>query len=130
MDLALMPDERGRGLGTAVVRALVDFVRTRRGWRRFTVDPDVDNAGGVAFWTKVGFVPVRIIEDDDGRKPYWLMEWPVGAEVRGAGAGHQAALPGTVMPESDAPSGSAAAAARLRSSAARPSGVPTGNQQR
>jgi RimJ/RimL family protein N-acetyltransferase len=76
MDLALTPSERGRGVGTAVVDAVVKFVQTRHGWRRFTVDPDVDNTRGVNFWTKVGFVPVRVVEEE-GRAPYWLMEWPL-----------------------------------------------------
>jgi RimJ/RimL family protein N-acetyltransferase len=75
MDLALLPSERGRGVGTAVVHAVVEFVRTRLGWRRFTVDPDVDNTRGVNFWTKVGFVPVRVVEEE-GSAPCWLMEWP------------------------------------------------------
>ena len=75
MDLALLSSERGRGVGTAVVHALVEFVRTRLGWRRFTVDPDVDNTRGVNFWTSVGFVPVRMVEDE-GRALCWLMEWP------------------------------------------------------
>jgi RimJ/RimL family protein N-acetyltransferase len=76
MDLALAPPERGRAVGTAVVQALVGFVRRELGWRRFTVDPDVSNPRGVNFWTKVGFRPVRLVEDEDGREPYWLMEWP------------------------------------------------------
>lgn len=75
MDLVLLPGERGRGVGTAVVRALVEFVQTRLGWHRFTVDPDVDNTRGVMFWTKVGFVAVGIVEDEPGREPYWLLEW-------------------------------------------------------
>jgi len=79
MDLALLPSERGRGVGTAVVHAVVEFVETRLGWRRFTVDPDVDNTRGVNFWTKVGFVLIRVVEGGDGRAPHWLMEWrPAG----------------------------------------------------
>ncbi len=76
MDLVLLPAFRGRGVGTAATIALLGHVQSRLGWRRFTVDPDADNTRGIEFWTKAGFRPVRLIEDDDGRKPYWLMEWP------------------------------------------------------
>jgi len=30
---------------------------------------------GVNFWTKVGFVPVRVVEEETERRPFWLMEW-------------------------------------------------------
>lgn len=76
MDLALLPSARGRGVGTAVVRAVVRFVQTRLGWERFTVDPDGSNTRGVDFWRKVGFQPVRLVDGEPGREPYWLMEWP------------------------------------------------------
>jgi aminoglycoside 6'-N-acetyltransferase len=76
MDLVLLPAFRGRGVGTAATIAVIAFVRDQLGWRRLTVDPDADNTRGVEFWTKVGFKRVRLVEGDDGRKPYWLMEWP------------------------------------------------------
>jgi RimJ/RimL family protein N-acetyltransferase len=76
MDLALLPIERGRGVGTAVVQAIVEFVKRELGWQRFTVDPDVSNTRGVAFWRKAGFTPVRLVDDEPEREPYWLMEWP------------------------------------------------------
>ena len=75
MDMALLPAHRGRGIGSAVVRLIVPFVRKQLGWTCLTVDPDVSNHRGVRFWMKAGFVPIRVIEDDD-RAPYWLMEWP------------------------------------------------------
>jgi RimJ/RimL family protein N-acetyltransferase len=77
MDLSLLPEARGRRLGTVVVRALLDFVQSELGWNRFTVDPDLSNVRGVNFWKKVGFVPVRIVEDEPGREPYVLLEWPL-----------------------------------------------------
>jgi RimJ/RimL family protein N-acetyltransferase len=76
MDLALLPTARGRGIGTAVVRAMVRFVSTELRWRRFTVDPDVSNPRGVNFWHKAGFIPVRVVDDDLGREPFLLMESP------------------------------------------------------
>ena len=51
MDLALVPAARGRGVGTAVVRALAGFVQHQLGWNRFTVDPDVSNPRGAHFWS-------------------------------------------------------------------------------
>lgn len=75
MDLALIPSARGRGIGAAVAAAVVKHVTTVLGWCRFTVDPDVGNEGGVAFWKAIGFVPTGVISDDE-RGPYWLMEWP------------------------------------------------------
>jgi len=75
MDLVLLPHARGHGVGTAVVHLLVGHVQQTLGWRRFTVDPDLDNERGVAFWNKVGFVRTQLVEGED-RPPYWLMEWP------------------------------------------------------
>ena len=75
MDLVLMAEERGRGIGAAVVRAIVEHVRTHLGWQRLTVDPDVGTERGVRFWTTVGFVPVNVVEDEEGRPAYVLMEW-------------------------------------------------------
>lgn len=74
MDLVLSPSERGRGLGTAVVEALVRFVERHLGWERLTVDPDLSNPRGVHFWRTVGFTPVRVVTDDAEREPYVLME--------------------------------------------------------
>jgi GNAT superfamily N-acetyltransferase len=78
MDLVLLPAARGRGIGRAVVDAMVTHVRGL-GWRRFVVDPDVANPDGVAFWRRVGFEMVRVVTDDGDREPYVLMEWPLDA---------------------------------------------------
>jgi len=78
MDLVLLPAARGRGIGRAVVDAMVTHVRGL-GWRRFVVDPDVANADGVAFWSRVGFRPVRVVTGDGDREPYLLMERPLDA---------------------------------------------------
>jgi RimJ/RimL family protein N-acetyltransferase len=76
MDLVLLPCARGRGVGTAVVHAMVRFVKTELRWRRFSVDPDVSNPRAVNFWNKAGFMPIRVVDDELDREPYWLMEWP------------------------------------------------------
>jgi aminoglycoside 6'-N-acetyltransferase len=75
MDLIVAPSERSRGLGTAVVQAVARFVKTELCWERFTVDPDLSNPRGINFWRNVGFAPLRLVDDDSEREPYWLMEW-------------------------------------------------------
>lgn len=75
MDLVLLPSARGRGVGSAVVLAMADFVHTELGWTRFTVDPEVSNERGVRFWQRVGFAPVHVVDEGD-RPPFWHMEWP------------------------------------------------------
>jgi aminoglycoside 6'-N-acetyltransferase len=82
MDLVLLPAARGRGIGRAVVDAVVAHVRAL-GWRRFVVDPDVSNEPAVAFWRAAGFRPVRVVTDDGDREPYWLMEWPLPPSTGG-----------------------------------------------
>ncbi len=89
MDLVLLPAARGRGVGSAVVHAMVHFVRGRLGWRRFTVDPDVANERGVNFWRKAGFAPLQIVQGDGDREPYWLMEWPMPPATVTASIGAQ-----------------------------------------
>jgi len=83
MDLVLVPEARGRGLGSAVVLAMVEHLRENCGWRRITVDPDVSNPRGVNFWRKVGFEQEQLIDSDPDRETYWLMEWPItnGPEI-------------------------------------------------
>jgi hypothetical protein len=43
--------------------------------------PTLTTSAMSRFWPKVGFKPVRVVEGDGGRKPYWLMEWPAGQEA-------------------------------------------------
>ena len=79
IDLVLAPAARGQGLGRIVVGALVAYLRGCLGWNRITVDPDVANPRGVAFWKAAGFAPQRLVEDEPQRGPYWLMAWPTEA---------------------------------------------------
>ncbi len=82
LDLVLHPVVRGRGLGRAVVLAMVDYLQSARGWQLITVDPEASNPRGVDFWERVGFEPARLVEDEPGRPPYWLMKWPHEASGR------------------------------------------------
>lgn len=76
MDMILLSPARGQGIGTAVVRQLVCYVQTVKHWIRFSVDPDVTNPAGVAFWRSVGFIPQYIVSDDPNRQPHWIMTRP------------------------------------------------------
>lgn len=64
------------------LNAVVRFVRWHRRWRRLIVDPDVANELRVRFWERVAFVPEQVVDDEDGRAPYWVMSWPYGDECR------------------------------------------------
>jgi N6-L-threonylcarbamoyladenine synthase/protein kinase Bud32 len=61
MNLAVRPDARGRGLGTALLSALVDEAG-RRGLRRLTLEVRPSNAEAVALYETAGFRAV-------GRRP-------------------------------------------------------------
>jgi RimJ/RimL family protein N-acetyltransferase len=75
IDLVLMKEFRGRGIGRAAVHALVRYLQQERGWNRITVDPDLWNGRALAFWAAIGFRPVQLVEDEQDRDPYWLMEY-------------------------------------------------------
>ena len=77
MDLILLPEVRGHGVGREVVGEMVRRAHRGRGWTRFTVDPDVANEDGVRFWRAVGFEPERTVTDQPGRMPYIVMAWPM-----------------------------------------------------
>lgn len=73
IDLVLLAEARGRGIGREVVRRLVELARVERAWLRITVDPDSANEQGIRFWRAVGFAPERVIRDSPDRQPYLIM---------------------------------------------------------
>jgi aminoglycoside 6'-N-acetyltransferase len=75
LDLILLPSVRGRGIGREVVRLLIARATTVRGWERITVDPDLANGAGIAFWRSVGFTEVVRRDGNDDRAAYLLMRW-------------------------------------------------------
>lgn len=79
MDLILVPEVRGRGLGRQVVAEMALRGGNERGWIRFTVDPTLANVGGIRFWRSVGFEPERAVIDEPSRLPYLVMVWPMAA---------------------------------------------------
>jgi len=69
-DLVVRPEQRGRGLGTRLLRAAVDWAR-KEGIARITLLTDSDNLGARSLYLRHGFVasamqPLRL---HLGRKP-------------------------------------------------------------
>jgi aminoglycoside 6'-N-acetyltransferase len=61
IDMVLVPEARGRGLGPDAARALITYLCGTLGWRRVTVDPVATNLQAVRAWEKAGF---RRMSDD------------------------------------------------------------------
>ena len=73
IDLILLPETCGHGVGRAAVAELVHRARRERGWSRVIVDPDCANESGIRFWEAVGFVTDRVVADELGRRPCLVM---------------------------------------------------------
>src|SRR5206468_10835076 len=54
--IALVPDARGRGIGTAAIAQLVEFGFVRRNLRRIHLQAIASNIGAIRAYQKVGFV--------------------------------------------------------------------------
>ena len=61
IDIGLDPRVHGRGLGTDTVRTLARYLVEELGHHRLVIDPDVDNAGAIRCYEKVGFRPVGVM---------------------------------------------------------------------
>ena len=55
IDMVLLEEHRGLGLGRAAALALVAFLQEQLHWSDVTVDPDDWNDDGKAFWIAIGF---------------------------------------------------------------------------
>ncbi|HST49365.1 GNAT family N-acetyltransferase [Jatrophihabitans sp.] len=53
--IALVPDARGRGIGTAAITQLVEFGFVRRNLRRIHLQAIASNVGAIRAYQKVGF---------------------------------------------------------------------------
>jgi aminoglycoside 6'-N-acetyltransferase len=63
IDLFLDPGVHGSGIGTEVLRRVVDHLIRERGHHRITIDPAASNAAAIRTYAKVGFKPVGIMRD-------------------------------------------------------------------
>jgi aminoglycoside 6'-N-acetyltransferase len=59
LDMMLLPESRGQGLGPKAARMLLAHLASARGWTDITVDPAIDNARAIRAWEKAGFVVER-----------------------------------------------------------------------
>jgi len=76
LDMFLVPEARGRGLGPEIARAAARHLLDGRGWVRVTVDPYRWNDRAVRAWERAGFVAVSDHDaDDEHTAPWILMEF-------------------------------------------------------
>ena len=80
IDIFLGPGFHGRGIGTRVVRMVLDILIRERGHHRVTIDPAADNHAAIRCYEKAGFRRVGILRlaerdsDGDGWHDVLLME--------------------------------------------------------
>ena len=65
--IALLPEARGKGVGTAALAQFVEFAFVRRNLRRLHLIVIASNAAGIASYRKVGFV-----EEGRRREHCWV----------------------------------------------------------
>jgi aminoglycoside 6'-N-acetyltransferase len=73
IDMFLVPEARGRGLGSDAARTVARHLRDERGWEPVTVDPYVWNEVAIRAWRKAGFVDVEERAADDEHASSWLL---------------------------------------------------------
>jgi aminoglycoside 6'-N-acetyltransferase len=73
IDMFLIPNARGRGLGPDAARTLARHLRDERGWLRVTVDPYLWNEAAIRAWRRAGFRDVEEREPDEERASRWLL---------------------------------------------------------
>lgn len=61
IDLFVDPAFRRRGLATAAITTLVNYLFDERGHHRLIIDPAADNEAAIACYKKVGFTPVGVM---------------------------------------------------------------------
>jgi aminoglycoside 6'-N-acetyltransferase len=61
LDVILSEEHQGRGLGPEALRTAIDWLTTKRGHHRFTIDPAVGNRRAIRAYEAVGFRPVGVL---------------------------------------------------------------------
>jgi aminoglycoside 6'-N-acetyltransferase len=72
IDMFLVPDARGRGLGPDAARALTESLLAS-GWTRVTVDPYAWNEPAVRAWRRTGFVELERRPPDEDHVSEWVL---------------------------------------------------------
>lgn len=62
IDIFVGEDWTGRGIGTDVVRRVIDMLVNERGHHRITIDPSPENEAAVRSYEKAGFVRVGTLK--------------------------------------------------------------------
>ncbi|MBJ7608258.1 MAG: GNAT family N-acetyltransferase [Candidatus Dormibacteraeota bacterium] len=72
IDIALAPEQHGRGHGPDALRTLARYLFEQRGHHRLTIDPAAANTRAIAAYSKVGFKPVGVMRRyERGRDGNW-----------------------------------------------------------
>ena len=80
IDMFLVPEARGRGLGPDAARTASMFLLDQRGWTEVTVDPMVDNIRAIRAFEQAGFTPEgEELDDETGKR---IMRMVVRREVQ------------------------------------------------
>lgn len=66
IDIVLVADAQGRGLGSDAVRTVASWLIGERGHHRLTIDPAADNERAIRAYASVGFRPVGIMRRYEG----------------------------------------------------------------
>ena len=61
LDIMLLPDFQGQGLGPDALRAAIRWFVDERGHHRFTIDPTLENERAISAYTAVGFKSVGVL---------------------------------------------------------------------
>jgi aminoglycoside 6'-N-acetyltransferase len=73
LDMFLVPEARGRGLGPDAARTLATYLLQEVEPNRLTVDPYLWNSRAIRAWKKAGFRPVEDRPPDDDHTAAWLL---------------------------------------------------------
>lgn len=55
LDLFIAPAHRGKGIARRALQLLASYLRGSAGWKRITVDPQIDNTRAIAAFESAGF---------------------------------------------------------------------------
>jgi aminoglycoside 6'-N-acetyltransferase len=69
------PECWGRGIGTALLRLVVDHVVERCGARRVVIDPVVTNVRAIRSYEKCGFRKVKVLPRHEYSEGKWTDNW-------------------------------------------------------